>query len=108
MRSDVSIGGLSGNNGSASSHSKSNHIGIATDDNNGNSTVWNNENDSSGTNIGKKTKRLLTGRRPIPQLFSFWKFVTLFTECESSLNHQRRIPLVRNDPRGYNMFRLQR
>ena len=34
-----SIGGLSGNNGSASSHIKSNHIGIATDDNNGDRTM---------------------------------------------------------------------
>ena len=51
-----SIGGLSGNNGSGSRHSNSNHIGITIDDNDSDNNVYNNENDSSGTNIGKKTK----------------------------------------------------
>ena len=55
--SKTSIGGLSGNNGSGSSHSNSyNHIGITIDDNDSDNNVYNNENDSSGTNIGKKTK----------------------------------------------------
>ena len=51
-----SFGGLSGNNGSGSRHSNSNHIGITIDDNDSDNNVYNNENDSSGTNIGKKTK----------------------------------------------------
>lgn len=50
------IGSLSGNNGSGSSHSNSNHIGITIDENDSDNNVYNNENDSSGTNIDKKTK----------------------------------------------------